>query len=417
MGIFQLKTFPYLFVIGISLFQILGRIGLFSSTFIAWAINFTLLAYIYWFYKHHFHVHNEKDYLLIKIFFAWVVIGIIRGIFIADNYWEYKSLVSGIFCLSLPAFAFIFQSPIMLQRTLRLWLRLIIPIFLLIVMWIIAIDGYHFYISPVLLLGCFLPIIPKEWKYLFIILLLIMLLGSLGSRAQMLKAAAVLLIAFSVWIRKRVPLKILQVVHYAFYILPIVLLALGISGKFNVFKANQESNEGKYIQTEVVNGEVQMVDVSADTRTFIYEEVISSAVRHNYVVWGRSPARGNDSAFFGAMTAEELGTGKYERFMNEVCHPNVFTWLGLIGLIPWCLIYFTSSYLAINKSNNIYMRYVGIFIAFRFFLGWIEDVNNFNISGISVWIPIAMGLSEKFRSMDNQTFRQWLTACFPFKRL
>ena len=117
------------------------------------------------------------------------------------------------------------------------------------------------------------------------------------------------------------------------------------------------------------------------------------------------------------MTAEELGTGKYERFMNEVCHPNVFTWLGLIGLIPWCLIYFTSSYLAINKSNNIYMRYVGIFIAFRFFLGWIEDVNNFNISGISVWIPIAMGLSEKFRSMDNQTFRQWLTACFPFKRL
>lgn len=63
------------------------------------------------------------------------------------------------------------------------------------------------------------------------------------------------------------------------------------------------------------------------------------------------------------------------------------------------------------------MRYVGIFIAFRFFLGWIEDVNNFNISGISVWIPIAMGLSEKFRSMDNQTFRQWLTACFPFKRL
>lgn len=416
MGIFQLKAFPYLFVIGISLFQILGRVGLsiFNSTFVTWIVGFTLLAYLYWFYKHHFHIHNQKDYLFIRIFLAWTAIGIIRGIFIAENYWEYKNLIAGTFCLSLPAFAFIFQSPIMLQRTLRLWLRLIIPIFILIVMWIIAIDGYHFYISPVLLLGCFLPIIPQKWRYLFIILLLIMLLGSLGSRAQMLKAGAVLLIAFGVWIRKRIPLKLLLGIHYAFYILPIVLLILGISGIFNIFKVNQESNEGKYIQTEVINGEVQIVDASADTRTFIYEEVISSAITHHYVIWGRSPARGNDSAFFGAITAEELGTGKYERFMNEVCHPNVFTWLGLTGLIPWCLIYFTSSYLAINKSNNIYMKYVGIFIAFRFFLGWIEDMNNFNISGISVWIPIAMGLSEKFRSMDNSTFRQWLATCFPF---
>ena len=99
--------------------------------------------------------------------------------------------------------------------------------------------------------------------------------------------------------------------------------------------------------------------------------------------------------------------------MNEVCHLNVFTWLGLVGLVPWCLIYIYSSWLAIYRSRNIYMKYLGVFIAFRFFLGWIEDVNNFNISGICVWILIAMGLSEQFRSLTDKEFRDWVNKCFP----
>ena len=242
-----------------------------------------------------------------------------------------------------------------------------------------------------------------------------MLAGELGARAQMLKAAATLAIAIGLYYHRLIPIRLLKAVHWMFYVLPILLLILGIIGVFNVFRDNSEKYQGKYVETRVVNGEKQIVDASADTRTFIYEEVITSAVRHNYVLWGRTPARGNDSMTFGKFSAEELKTGKYERYMNEVCHPNVFTWLGLLGMIPWCLIYLRSSYLAIYKSNNIYIKYLGVFIAFRFFLGWIEDMNNFNISGITVWMMIAIGLSYKFRSMDNITFKRWLWACFPFK--
>lgn len=163
-------------------------------------------------------------------------------------------------------------------------------------------------------------------------------------------------------------------------------------------------NEGKYVEIKIVNGEIRAEDLSVDTRTFIFEEVATSALRHNYLIWGRTPARGNDSRVFGYASE----TGKNERHSNEVCHPNVFTWLGIIGLLLYSFIYFQSSYLAFFKSRSIYMKLLGLFIAFRWAFGWIEDFNRFDIANISLWILIAMGFSKQFRQMDNLRFKRWL---------
>ena len=414
MSLFRRNTFPYLFVIGMSLFPLLGRLGVpfLRDTFVSWLICFLVLTNIRWCYTHSLE-RIGVNLKHIKIYFWWVAICAIRGIFVAENYWEYKTLINSTFCLLLPVFVYIFQSPYYLQCTMRLWHKVFLPIFILFGIWVIAVDGYHFYISPVLFFGCFLPIFPAKWRIVYIILLLVMLFGELGARAQMLKAAAIFAIALGLWLKAFVSQKALKLVHWAFYVLPIVLLVLGVTGIYNVFQENSDKYEGEYTAVETRDGETVIVDASADTRTFIYEEVITSAINNEYVIWGRTPARGNDSKFFGALTAEELGTGKYERSMNEVCHPNVFTWTGLIGLLLWCFIYLKASYLALYKSQNIYLKYVGVFIAFRFFLGWIEDMNNFNISGITVWMIIAMGYSQYFRSMSNQEFVSWVKGCLP----
>lgn len=163
---------------------------------------------------------------------------------------------------------------------------------------------------------------------------------------------------------------------------------------------------------KIVNGQVVEDDLSADTRTFIYIEVIKSALQHNYVIGGRTPARGNDSMAFGALNAEELKTGKYERHSNELCHTNIFTWLGLIGVVLYSLIYLRSSYLAVYKSNNIYIKFLGCFIAFRWAYGWIEDINRFDIANISLWMMIAMGLSVQFRNMNNKEFANFIKKIF-----
>jgi hypothetical protein len=191
----------------------------------------------------------------------------------------------------------------------------------------------------------------------------------------------------------------------------VVLLILGFTGIFNPF-VDLSSNEGKYVENKVVNGQKVEDDLSADTRTFIYAEVISSAIKHNYILWGRTPSRGNDSETFGAANAEDLKTGKYERYSNEVCFTNIFTWLGLVGLVIYSLIYLRSSYLAVYKSNSIYMKLLGVFISFRFLYGWVEDANSFQIMSISLWMMIAMGLSSDFRKMNNYDFKKWVYSIF-----
>ena len=349
--------------------------------------------------------------LLIVVFpLYWMLISTIRGTFVAENYWEWKQLISGVFALSLPLLVYAFDKPVSVSHALRFWFKYALITFILFILFLSK-GAYHFYLGPIFLAGCFIPILPKKWKIIIGGLLIIMLFIDFGARSQIIKSAVVLLIAVGICFRKIIPNVILQVVHWACYILPVVLLYLGISGKFNVFE-DMASNEGKYTQTKIVDGEVVEEDFSSDTRTFIYEEVITSAVTHNYVIWGRTPARGNDSMAFGTFTAEELKTGKYERHSNELCHTNVFTWLGLIGVILYSLIYLRSSYLAVYKSNNIYLKFIGCFIAFRWAYGWIEDFNNFDITNIALWMMISMGLSVRFRFMTDDQFKIWINSIF-----
>lgn len=387
-----------------------------SSTFLSWVVNFFIIILILYFYVkkkgtlRNFYI-TSTDLLIILIYLSWLFFNSIRGAFIAENYWEWKQLITGLQSLSLPIFVFVFTVPLIVHKVLNIWFKYALIIFLFLFPFL-GTDAYHFYLGPVFVVGCFIPIVPKKWKIIFGILLLTMLIINLGARSQVIKSAIVILVATGIYFKRIIPYNLLKIVHWICYIGPIVLLTLGLTGAFNIFE-DLSSNKGKYVEKKVVNGQVVEDDLSADTRTFIYVEVIESALRHNYVIWGRTPARGNDSMAFGAYNAEELKTGKYERHSNELCHTNIFTWLGLIGVILYTLIYLRSSYLAVYKSNNIYIKFLGCFIAFRWAYGWVEDMNNFTIMNIALWMMIAMGLSVKFRKMSNQEFKAWLSKSLP----
>lgn len=385
-----------------------------SSTFIVWGLNFFILYIILRFIQQAPHTIQRTiqryDLYIINIFMIWTLFNCIRGGIIADNYWEWKQLITGMLTLSLPLFIFIFSIPAILNITLHFWFKFALIIFVCLLPFL-GTQAYHFYLGPLFLIGCFIPLLPSKWKIVIAGLLVIMVVINLGARSQVLKALMVLFVALGVYYKRFFSIRIFHIVHWACYIIPIILLFLGISGRFNIFE-DLASHKGKYTESKIVNGKIVEEDLSADTRTFIYQEVITSAVKHHYVIWGRTPARGNDSMNFGKYTADELKTGKYERHSNEVCHPNVFTWLGLIGVVLYSLIYLRSSYLAVYKSKNIYMKFLGCFIAFRWAYGWIEDFNRFDIMNISLWMMIAMGISISFRNMTNVKFRRWIKNIF-----
>lgn len=395
------KIVTNFFIIFICIIPIIGGLGINAlfNPLLTWIPSFVLIfiSLTMW--------DSNSIYRVVKIYLIWGGISIIRGFFIAENYWEWRQFFYGIGNVLLPAMVFMFKDPVVIKMILQKWIKWGLPLFCIISFWKVSVSAFHFILAPIFIIGCFIPLLKTQWKIIIIFFIIVMLVGDIGARAQIMKAILVLILSLIVYLRNKIPFLFLKTIHWALYIIPITLLFLGITGKYNIFSESQN----KYKNLDNESNEVVL---TADTRTFIYKEVIESAVNNNYVLCGRTPARGNDSQVFGALNAEELKTGKYERYMNEVCHPNVFTWLGLLGLIPWCLIYLTSSYLAMYKSNSFFLKVVGIFIAFRFFLGWIEDVNEFSISGLSVWMAIGIGLSPYFRNMDDNTFMKWYKNIF-----
>jgi hypothetical protein len=387
-----------------------------GNTTTSWIISFSVIIVTIFYISNFFNPYNKKDYIIVKIYFFWMIMSCIRGILIAENYWEWKQLIAGSLSLSLPVFVYVFSNPSILYTVLKLWIKYSIPLFCIFFVWALYRDAYQFYLGPVLLLSCFLPILDKKWQLIFITLLLLMIFADWGARSQVVKALVCFGMSAIYIMVKYLSYRILKIAHWFLYLLPIILLTLGLTGQFNIFK-DLASSEDKYVERKIVDGQLVEENLSADTRTFIYVEVIESALKHGYVIWGRSPARGNDSNAFGTQNAEELKTGKYERHNNEVCFTNIFTWLGLVGMILYCLIYLKASYLAVYKSNNIFIKLVGIFIAFRFTYGWVEDINRFDIMNISIWMAIAMGYSEQFRRMNDMEFKLWLKAIFVKKNI
>jgi hypothetical protein len=157
-----------------------------------------------------------------------------------------------------------------------------------------------------------------------------------------------------------------------------------------------------------VEGMALDVDLKADTRSFIYDEVLSSAKKYNSWLIGRSPARGYDSDSFG----EEDMTGRWERPGCEVAILNIFTWTGIVGVILYLMVFYRASYLAINHSNNTFSKILGLFIAFRWLYAWVEDINYFTLTTVFLWFLIGLCYSKSFRIMTNKEVEYWVQGIF-----
>lgn len=88
--------------------------------------------------------------------------------------------------------------------------------------------------------------------------------------------------------------------------------------------------------------------------------------------------------------------GDYENELLRCVHH-------VIGRTSW------DSSCVVSKSNNIFIKYLGCFVAFRWAYGWIEDMYSFQPMILALWMMIGMCISEKFRNMNDAEMKLWLT--------
>ncbi len=380
-----------------------------NNTALWWGVSVIILLVFFFSRFYFFDKRNADNTLIIWIYLLWNAVCIIRGMFEAEHYWDWKGLTGNAMALMLPIVIFSATNKQIVQSMLSFYIKYLLPLFVFFLL-IIRTDAFGFYLIPITFLLLLLPALTKRQKILLLALTAVVIVADLGARSNVLKFGIPLLILTFYYLKDKIPANLLEVTRLALFIIPLVLFLLGVSGTFNVFNM-KDYIKGDFtsVGTDDAGNRVEL-DITTDTRTFIYEEVLISAIDNNYWMLGRTPARGNDSYTFGLIEYEL--TGRNERLANEVGLANVFTWTGLLGVVLYLIIFYRASYLAVNRSNNIYVKMLGVYIAFRWLYCWIEDVNNFTINYFMLMIMIGLCFSYSFRKMTDNEVMIWVRGIF-----
>jgi hypothetical protein len=378
-----------------------------GSTFFWYASIGCILVAFLRFKRTYYDTFNDKNIQVVLFYLIWNIICIARGFAVAENYWEWKNLIGTALVLLLPLSIYVFTNTLIIQRIVSTWLRYALPAFFLFLPFFQASDAFGRYLVPISFLLLFFPILPWKWKIITLVFTTLVVFGGLDARSNVIKFCLAFLIGFLFYFRDILQGKVLQILRILFLATPIVLFVLALTGRFNVFQMDKYV-DGAYSTSVVQNGIVKEEDLTADTRTLLYDEVLSSAKNNDYIFFGRTPARGNDSELFGSVLADDLQTGKMERFSNEVSILNIFTWTGVIGVILYFVIFYQATYLAINRSNNMFIRLIGLYVSFRWTYAWVEDFSDFDLSYLFLWLMVGMCFSKAFRAMTDLEMKDWL---------
>lgn len=383
-------------------------LAFFDQTIIKWAASFFTLALFFLSWRYFFDVANKKEMMVVNIYFLWTIISIVRGLFEVQSYWEWKGLISNSMGLLLIVVVYAATNRVVVQSLLSFYVKYGLPLFLILI-FLIRPDAYGFYLMPVSFLLIFLPALSTKQRIVLFLFAAIVLVADLGARSNVIKFAIPLMILLIYRYKNYISNSILEFARITLIILPFVLFILGATGTFNVFDTSEYLGEQNVTKTDLKGNQYEE-NIAGDTRTFIYVEVLQSAIQNDYWLFGRTAARGNDSEAFGAKNYEF--TGRYERLANEVGVANVFTWMGVIGVVLYLFVFFKASSLAVNRSNNIYAKMIGIYVAFRWLYSWVEDVNNFTLNYFMLWIMIGLCFSYSFRMMSDYEVTIWIRGIF-----
>ena len=354
--------------------------------------------------------YGKDGFVLLSLFLIWVFISFFRGVIVADNYWEWKFLILYTLTMLAPSIAYLATNVQFVQRVLGYWYKYGLWLIFLLIPFVVKNDFYGTYLAPIMLLLLLYSGLPTQWKIITLFFTIMVFLAGFDSRSNFLRFLVAFSLGFMYYLPFLKKILLLKVLHSLLLVLPVLLLLLGLTGIFNIFKIGQYTS-GDYSYKGFSAGKKESLTV--DTRTFIYVETIESALKHNYVFQGRTPAKGYDSPWFGSFAKYQLGTGKMVRFASEVSMANIFTWYGLVGVIMYSIIFIVGSSLALYRSNNYFMKVIGVFVAFRWAFGYVEEFNSIDIQMVLLWTLVGMCYSSGFRGMTNNDFRAFTRKMLP----
>jgi len=337
--------------------------------------------------------------LLFKILMMYQIITIVRGAYASNDYWDWKFLFHSSLLFHLFPFALFIginlrYSKILFKDVFQFLFRygfVLIPLAL-----VTNIELYSRLMIPISVFILFIPYVKPEWRVLVLVVMVASILMYIGFRANILKIAAALAILSTYYIRSFIPMWAIKVVHATLFIVPVLLLGLAISGSYNIFSVMAES-EGYEMQTNGGSSE----NLAADTRTLLYVEVLNTLYQDNTFLFGEGATAKYRSDLF-----DYLGDNR-GRYSSEVAFLNILFYSGIAGITLFALFLILVSYFAIYRSNNWLCKMLGLLIAFRWFMCFVEEFTHFDLNFYFLWVVIGLLSSRAFRSLSEKQVKQF----------
>lgn len=403
----KLVIFTILSLVIIDSFSYIDKVGalnLGNSTFISLSliyISITILIFIA--YNEGFGNYETPKPIqnLFKLWLYWNIFNLVRGVFLASDYWEWKDLLfSGISFSFIPLVFFLGKNITIAHSIFKFAIKYLFLFgFIFIPLsFVTNAELYSRLMIPISLFILFIPFLKLKWKILVLIVATISIFMVIGFRSNIIKIAFSTLLLISYYFRNYIGMNWLRFAHLSIFAAPIILFSLALSGQYNIFR--ESAKEEGYVTMNSLGEEENLM---SDTRTFLYVEVLTSLNQTVEWVIGKSAIGSYESDWFiddgGAMNGKRAGC--------EVGMLNILLRYGIIGVSIYFLFLFTVSRYAIIHSSNYLAKMIGLFIAFRWTYSFIEEFTIFDLNFYFFWIAIGIVSSSRFRNMNDNDIKNY----------
>ena len=328
-----------------------------------------------------------------RLLMMWNIFTIIYGVFTVRSYWDWKVLfLSSSLFLLVPLAFFLGKNVMLFRQTFFFFIKYVCYYgFLLIPIGFVTNEElYARIVIPISFFIVCIPYLKYKHKLLVLVVASTSVLSILDFRANIIKISVSFLALGTFYLRVVSSKIVYRCAHAFMFLLPIVLLLMAAFGGFNIFEQLQK-NEGYTIKTKIS----ETSNLTADTRTFLYVEVFQTMNENGTWLFGGGAVAKYKSIYF-----TELVTGNM-RYGTEVGFLNTLLNSGLIGILFYFLILLVSSYYAIYKSNNNLCKMMGLLIASRWILFFLEELTQFDLNLYFLWLIIGVVSTNKFRSFTD----------------
>lgn len=147
---------------------------------------------------------------------------------------------------------------------------------------------------------------------------------------------------------------------------------------------------------EVILSYISDDNLSVDTRTFLYEEVINDLLKSNTIMFGKGALSGYTSDWF------LTGLDNMGRNSVEVYFLLFLLRSGLLYLIIINLVIIFAIYNTLKNSNNKLTKSIATFLAMFLTIAYISDLNGCSLQHFITWIFIAVACSNRIQKLNDK---------------